>query len=134
MASPSGNFNESHAYIFECKSLQAYVFEKDGRNRLRPSKELIESENQLLNYTDECLQSGTWQKLYSVTNVDRIYPGGIIIGCERTVPPSDQIENYKIALNIREKYFYSMGSHQMRVFTWDRILNFIHMYESVVGF
>ena len=41
------------AYIWELKAAQCYIFEKDTENRLRPSKDLVQAENQLLNYYHE---------------------------------------------------------------------------------
>ena len=38
------------AYIWELKAPQCHIFEKDTENRLRPTIDLIQAENQLLNY------------------------------------------------------------------------------------
>jgi len=73
--------NESvKVYIWELKAPQCYIFEKDTENRLRPTKELIRAENQLLNYYHENKGSESFRNDFGVTHSDNVRFGGIIIG------------------------------------------------------
>ena len=84
------------AFIWELKAPQSFVFEKDpgSANRLIPSKDLLQAENQLLNYYDELKYSGDFLEEHEITHSQYVFIGGIIIGSNRT-----QLESILILQN-----------------------------------
>jgi hypothetical protein len=113
------------AYIWELKAPQCYIFEKDTKNRLRPTKDLIQAENQLLHYYEEQKGSDQFRDEFKVTHPDNVCFGGIIIGCNRTLVKGDYNEKKKERLfqrtkTIRDKHFYRNSG--IRLVTWDTIL------------
>lgn len=117
------------AYIWELKAPQCYMFEKDTENRLRPSKELVQAENQLLHYYHEHKGSELFRNEFEITHSDNINFGGIIIGCHhRRVKGrfSDEVKRGKLlekALMIRRKYIYD--PLHIRIVQWDYILDLL---------
>jgi len=112
------------AYIWELKAPQCYIFEKDTQNRLRPTEDLVDAENQLLYYFHEQKGSNKFLNDFCVQS-DYVHPGGIIIGCLRTRVHGDYEEAkkltlYRDALNIRSTYFYKGAGSKL--VTWDFIL------------
>ncbi len=115
-----------HAYIWELKSPQCYQFEYDNDNRIKPTKELIQAENQLLWYLHEKRGDQTFQRRFSVLP-NHIYCGGIIIGCDQTLVKDlkkkydDETKRklYEDAITIRD-YFYN--EQRIRLMTWNHIL------------
>jgi hypothetical protein len=119
------------AYIWELKAPQCYIFEKDTESRLRPSKELIQAENQLLYYYHENKGSEQFKNDFCITHSDNVLFGGIIIGCQskriRGNIPADKMNKlYQEALMIRKKYIYD--PHGIKIFTWDYILELLKPY------
>lgn len=114
------------AYIWELKAPQCFIFEKDTENRLRPSKELIQAENQLLHYYYEHQGSDQFRDEFKVTHPDNVCFGGIIIGCNATMvngdyPIDKKTKLYEKAVKIRKKFFYeTLG---IRLITWDTVLD-----------
>ncbi len=117
------------AYIWELKAPQCYMFEKDTENRLRPSKELIQAENQLLHYYHEHKGSELSRNDFGITHSDNINFGGIIIGCHhRRVKGhfADEVKKAKLlekALMIRIRYIYD--PLHIRIVQWDYILDLL---------
>ena len=116
------------AYIWELKAPQCYIFEKDTENRLRPTKELIQAENQLLHYYHENKGSEQFKNDFGVTHSDNVLFGGIIIGCHAKRIKGDYPEEkknklFEKALMIRKKYIYD--PLHIRIVHWDYILDFL---------
>ena len=116
------------AYIWELKAPQCYIFEKDTENRLRPSKELIQAENQLLHYYHEHRGSEQFKNEFGVTHSDNVLFGGIIIGCHDRKIKGDYQEDkgnklFEKALMIRKKYIYD--PLHIKIIHWDYILDLI---------
>jgi hypothetical protein len=115
------------AYIWELKAPQCPIFEKENENRLHPSTELIQAENQLLHYYYENKGSEQFRDEFEVTHPENVRFGGIIIGCNKMLVKG-QFENeskrdklYEKAMRIRGRYFYDY--HGIRIITWDAILD-----------
>jgi len=115
------------AYVWEIKAPQCFIFEKDTENRLKPSRDLIQAENQLLNYYHENKGSELFKDTFKVTHSDNVKFGGIIIGCNKTKikgefnNPDKANLLFQKAWHIRSNYFYdTLG---IRLMTWDTILN-----------
>lgn len=120
-----------HAYIWELKAPQCYIFEKDTENRLRPTKELIHAENQLLHYHYENKGNAQFRQQFGITHPDHVLIGGIIIGSRRTWVKGDfendkKIKLYQLASQIRKIYFYDHFG--LKLMTWDSVLE--HMYSQ----
>jgi hypothetical protein len=116
------------AYIWELKAPQCYVFEKDTENRLRPTKELVQAENQLLHYYHEHKGSEQFRNDFGVTHSDNVLFGGIIIGCHARRTKGDYQEEkrnklFEKALMIRKKYIYD--PLHIRIIHWDYILDLL---------
>jgi hypothetical protein len=117
------------AYIWELKAPQCYIFEKDTENRLRPTRELIQAENQLLHYFHENKGSEQFRTDFGVTHSDNVLFGGIIIGShQRRAKGEYEEENkknklFEKALMIRKKYIYDPLC--IRIIHWDYILDLL---------
>lgn len=116
------------AYIWELKAPQCYIFEKDTENRLRPTKELVQAENQLLYYYHENRGSEDFKNDFGVTHSDNVLFGGIIIGCHATKAKGDFQEGkknkqFEKALMIRKKYIYD--PLHIRIIHWGYILDLL---------
>jgi hypothetical protein len=115
-----------HAYIWELKAPQCYQFEYNNDNRIRPTPELIQAENQLLWYYDETKGDQTFHRRFNVLPT-HIYCGGIIIGCDQTLVRDtkgryDEVTKgklYEDAITIRD-YFYN--EQRIRLMTWNHVL------------
>jgi len=124
-----------YAYIWELKAPQCYLFEKDTENRLRPTKELIAAENQLLNYHFEIKGNDSSKRKFGITHPDHIRIGGIIIGTRKTLVRGNfeinkKYKLYQMASHIRKQYFYN--HLDIRLMTWDSILDHIY-YQPIKG-
>lgn len=122
------------AYIWELKAPQCYLFEEDIANRLKPSSELIDAENKLLNYYYENKNHGLFHQQYELTHPggENVCLGGIIIGCERTKVNSnrtaaEKITNYKTA-EIARNFMY--GPAGIKIKTWDEVVHQIRISET----
>ncbi len=119
------------AYIWELKAPQCFIFEKDTENRLRPTSDLIQAENQLLHYYHEYRGSEQFKNEFGVTHSDNVLFGGIIIGCRKKRVKGDyegskKDKLFEKALTIRKKYIYI--PNQIQIFDWDYILDFLTPY------
>lgn len=114
------------AYIWEAKAPQVYLFQQDTNNRVKPTKQFVSAENQLLHYYEECRGSEQFREEFGITHGDDVRLGGLIIGSRATwVKGSDYDETtldrlYKKALNLRTRYLY--GHSGIKVMIWDHIL------------
>ena len=121
----SGTYR-THAYLWELKAPQCYIFEKDTENRLKPSSDLIDAENKLLHYYDDLRTSDTARQDIGVGRDCHIHLGGIIIGRENA------LVNGEFASPYRKKALYSRAIDSRRILyddagiklvTWDQILS-----------
>jgi Domain of unknown function (DUF4263) len=120
-----------HAYIWELKAPQCYLFEQDTKHRCRPTAEFLQAENQLLHYFHEASGNGRFRERMGVIDQDNIHMGGIVIGTnERILRGSDGFEQAYTALTVREKYFYRASA--IRVLTWDEILEFLNPIDTLL--
>lgn len=114
------------AVIWELKAPQCFLFEVDPKssNRIKPTKELIEAENQLLNYYDELKNSGEFRDEFGITLPDYVRLGGIIIGSDKTlirgkIDDAKRDSSYRKALRCR-KIFYG---EKIDLLIWNTILD-----------
>ena len=113
-----------HAYIWELKAPQCYLFEFDTKNRCRPTDAYVQGENQLLHYFYEAAGNSRFRERLGIINQDNVHIGGLIIGTRaRLVKGSVEIDKADTALKVRETYLYKADS--IRVMTWDRVLDFV---------
>jgi hypothetical protein len=116
-------------YIWEFKAPQCYIFKKDGENRLSPTKELFQAENQLLNYYHSLKFNQNMIDRFRAGHPNNIRIGGIIIGsCDRLVRGKLESEKKKAllkdAFNIRKAYFYK--ETDLWLFTWSDVLDYLN--------
>lgn len=119
------------AYIWELKAPQCFIFERGTKNRLRPSEDLIQAENQLLHYYLEQKGSSQFRDEFGVTHPDNVRLGGIIIGCNRTkvngeYEESKKVKLYEKAMRTRRMLYDPSG---IRLMTWDHILEHLQPPE-----
>jgi len=121
------------AYLWEVKAPQVYLFESDTKNRVKPTKEFISAENQLLHYFEESKGSTQFREEFNIIHPDDVKLGGLIIGSKKTwVKGGDYDEPtlnrlYKRALNLRTRYLY--GHSGLKVMIWDHILRYFEKEE-----
>ena len=125
--------DERAAYIWEVKAPQCnLMMPDDNANRFRPTTDLVKAENQLIHYVEEATFNGSFRDRFRIGSTDKIYAAGIIIGTdERLVSSSEQsrIELARTSLSIRKKHLYR--SENIRVLTWDRILDYLAETEQI---
>jgi len=125
---PAG-IEANKAYIWEVKAPQCYLFEYDTMNRVRPTKEFISAENQLLHYYEESKGSIQFRDEFKITHPENVKIGGLIIGSKRAwVKSTKYNENiseklFKRALELRRMYLY--GNSGIKVIIWDHIYDFL---------
>lgn len=113
-----------HAFIFELKAPQCHLFETATAERCQPTREFSSAENQLLHYYNEAVGNARFRERLEVLDQDNIHPGGIVIGTlARLLRGGGNVPAARTALSVREKYLYP--NRRIRVFTWDRILDFV---------
>lgn len=130
------SFDCVRAYVWELKAPQCHVFEKDTETRVRPTKELIQAENQLLNYYEEMRENASTRTEFQVLHPNDICFGGIIIGCSRTLINGDfeaekKTRLFQKAKRIRDAYFYARAG--IKLLTWDAVLDQLLPKEEYVG-
>ncbi|MCK4731661.1 MAG: hypothetical protein KAT65_04300 [Methanophagales archaeon] len=113
------------AYVWELKAPQCFIFKRDTENRLCPSDDLIQAENQLLHYYFELKGSDQFRDDFGVTHPDNVCLGGIIIGCDKThvrgeYEEAKKAKLYEKAVKTRLFLYECAG---IRLMTWDRILD-----------
>jgi hypothetical protein len=128
---PYLNPNCVKAYVWEFKAPQCFVFRKDGENRLCPTKELFEAENQLLNYYHSLKYNQNMVERFRAGHPNNIFVGGIIIGSsERLVRVRGRFESekkealLKEAFAIRRTYFYK--ETDLWLYTWNDVLDYLN--------
>lgn len=115
------------AYVWEVKAPQCFLYEfDDNRNRLRPTKELIKAENQLLHYASDFNDMRAFRSRYGLDAYSKVVPAGILIGRDdRLVRPN---RNFQVSAadtralfdqtsRIRDLYLYDLAG--IRIRTWD---------------
>ena len=65
--------------LWEAKAPQLAPFQVATRNRLVPTRALVEAENQLLYYSDEYRSSSQFMDRYQLRHADDVRLGGIVI-------------------------------------------------------
>ena len=122
------------AYIWELKAPQCYLFEEDTGNRLKPSPELIDAENKLLNYYYESKNSGLFHQQYDLSQPgnENVCLGGIIMGCERTKVNSNasaevKSDKYRTA-EIARNFMYGPAGSKIK--TRDEVVHQIRVSET----
>lgn len=120
-----GGDTRNHVYVWESKAPQCFVFEEDrsSQNRLIPSEDLFQAENQLLNYYDELRDSGEFKARFNISLPSQIHIGGIIIGCDRTKVKGDFIQPeedflYNKAFRCRQIFYEGV----VKLLLWNNIL------------
>jgi len=114
------------AYLWELKAPQLFLFveDKSSANRLFPSKDLLEAENQLLNYYDELRDSVEFRSEFGITHPSNVCMGGIIIGRDNTKVKGDmEVDKrdglYEKAFRCRNLFYRS----EIRLMLWNTILD-----------
>lgn len=122
-----GGNDRNRAYLWELKAPQCFVFveDKKSKNRLMPSEDLFQAENQLLNYYDELRGNNDFRDFYSISLPSDICIGGLIIGCDITKVRGNFNENEKVSLyhkafRCRELFY---GGAKLRLLLWNDILD-----------
>lgn len=116
-------------YVWEFKAPQCFIFRKDGDNRLCPTKELFEAENQLLNYYHALKYNQNLLQRFRAGHPNNLFIGGIIIGSsDRLVKGKFEDEKKKAllqdAFNIRRTYFYNETG--LCLYTWNDLLDYFN--------
>jgi len=122
-------------YVWEFKAPQCSWFRKETENRLCPTKELFEAENQLLNYYHSLKFDLNLVKRFEAGHPDNVFMGGIIIGSrERLVmedmEPAKKGKLLEDAYTIRNLYFYQQTG--LSLFTWNDVLD--HLNRKFVNY
>lgn len=117
--------------LWEAKAPQLAPFQVATRNRLIPTRALVEAENQLLYYYDEYRSNGQLLDRYQIRHPDDVRLGGIVIGRDdnwvqpQAVDPLSPAVIRQLAssaLRIRNEHFYR---GQIRVLTWDSVASVV---------
>jgi hypothetical protein len=116
------------AYVWEFKAPQCFLFRKDTENRLSPTKELFEAENQLLNYYHALKFDLTLVNRLQAGHPNNVFIGGIIIGSsERLVQGDLEAMKKEVLLKdayaIRNSYFYQHIG--LLLMTWNQVLDYL---------
>lgn len=117
------------AYVWEAKAPQCFLFEPDTKTRVRPTKEFVSAENQLLHYFEDLQSSEQFREEFNITHHENIKLGGIIIGSRNrlvkstTYSASQTTRLFIRALNLRKRLLY--GQSGIKVMTWDDILDYL---------
>ena len=121
------------AYVWELKAPQCYVFEKETKNRLCPTKDLIQAENQLLNYHDELMGNARFQAEFGINHPENVRLGGIIIGRDTTKVQGDfeeakKAKLYEGAMRCRNRLYYPA---RIRLMLWNHVLEQLKEYSPI---
>ena len=131
-ACDEAGIKSNQAYIWEIKAPQCYIFEQDTKNRVKPTKEFISAENQLLHYYEESKGSNQFRSEFEITHPEHVKLGGIVIGSKKTLVKSTAYTEdlksrlYTRALDLRRLYLY--GHNGIKIIIWDTILD--HLLET----
>jgi len=122
------------AFFWELKAPQCYIFNVDAsnENRLKPSQELIDAENQLLYYYHEHKNNPQFIKRHNLEGSINVHLGGIVIGSnDRKIKGETKRKDkkglYDEALDVRHLIYNSLS---MRFMTWDEICNILKAQEA----
>lgn len=134
-AKDEAGLDSNKAYLWEVKAPQCYLFEQDTQNRVRPTKEFISAENQLLHYYEESKGSTQFREEFNITHPEDVKLGGIIIGCKGTWVKSRDYDQsklerlYRRAIDLRRRHLY--GRSGIKVMIWDHILDYLKPEEPI---
>jgi hypothetical protein len=113
--------------LWEVKAPQLAPFEVATQNRLTPSRALVEAENQLLYYYDECRSNDQFRDRFNIRHPADVKLGGIVIGRDDNLVhqsagnalTGEVLQQLaSSAFRIRNEHFYQ---DRIRVLTWDRV-------------
>lgn len=119
--------------LWEVKAPQLAPFEIATKNRLMPTRALVEAENQLLYYFDEYRSNGQFLDRYQIRHPNDVRLGGIVIGrndnlvkqaAGNTLNADELRQLATSALRIRDEHFYR---DRIRVLTWDRVASVVDL-------
>jgi hypothetical protein len=126
---------EIKSYIWEVKAPQCCLFEYDTKNRVKPTKEYISAENQLLHYYEESKGSTQFRNEFRITHPENVKLGGLIIGSKKTWVKGKKYDSstssrlFRRALDLRRMYLY--GNSGIKIIVWDRILDYFLEKETM---
>lgn len=110
--------------VWELKAPQCPMFVEGGANRLKPSPELIDAENKLLNHYCDLRSSEEFRSEFGLTDRSQVKLGGIIISrADKLVSNMEsdvrQQQRFQRAHRIRDEFLYRKNN--MRLLNWDHI-------------
>jgi len=123
------------AYIWETKAPQCHIFRQDdNKTRVRPTRDFIKAETQLLNYHYDLSSDLAFRDEFEISSGSNVRIGGIIIGSNRTLIEGVQstpetMRRYKRAASIRQNYLYDSAG--IRFFTWDKVLEYLQPPDMI---
>ncbi len=114
------------AYLWELKAPQCPIFQIDrgNKNRLKPSLDLIDAENQLLQKYWEFKEATYFRNDFKLKENPVVYIGGIIISSKEKLIQDGFPNGYEGHYNhafLSRKHMYQ--SIHLDIFTWDDILS-----------
>ncbi len=128
-----GGVSEKYAYIWEVKAPQADIFVQDTENRVKPSAEFVQAENQLLHYWED-RKTEKFRSDFGISHIDHITFGGILIGKKSTrvrgcYDETKKNRLFRTALNLRKQCLY--GHTGIQVLIWDDVIDFIKPSDPI---
>jgi len=117
--------------LWEAKAPQLAPFQMATKNRLVPTRALVEAENQLIYYFDEYRSNAQFLDRYGIRHASDVQLGGIVIGrsdnwvnTPAADGPSDEVKRQlaSSACRIRNEHFYH---DRIRLLTWDHVASVI---------
>ena len=121
-----GGVPRKKVYLWELKAPQCAVFVRDKGNRLKPSRDLLDAENKLINYHQALSGDENFRDEYAISRPDDVKLGGVIIGMRPVEgdEASTKLALYSNAYQLRLGFCYD--HHGMRLYTWSHVADFIH--------
>ncbi|WP_064831626.1 Shedu anti-phage system protein SduA domain-containing protein [Rhizobium phaseoli] len=118
---------ERHMVFWELKAPQCHLVEIDDSNtRYRPTKDLVKAETQLLHYVHQAAGDRDLLERYDIRYTANVIAGGIIIGRDnRLVRPGAGVDPAAAQHSYRIRQTHIYNKVQIRVMTWDRIMNLV---------
>ena len=126
-----GGVRRVRACIWELKSPQCHIFEKDPNHstRLRPTQEFQDAQNKLLHFYYENKYSGVFHHQYQISKPEHenVLLGGIIIGSTRTKVRgiADEEERDRLYSVTKSALNFMYEPAGIKVRTWNEILQHI---------
>lgn len=134
-----GGDDRVKVWLWEVKAPQCPVFKYEDGNRLCPTLDLVEAENQLIYYYEERKRNPHFREQLAIRYDTDIKLGGVIIGKRESavrmgnnqIEPGRLGELYTQAVMFRRRYFYT--PHGMELLTWDQVLRHLKPRDEHVG-